>query len=97
MAAIRAGLPANTNIELWWQDEARIGQKNNITRRWARRGTRPRAAKDQRTKSAYIFGAICPQRGVGAGLPAGTEIERWWQDEARVGQKNKITRRWAPR
>ncbi|MGF1455436.1 MAG: IS630 family transposase, partial [Alphaproteobacteria bacterium] len=23
---------------------------------------------DQRTKSAYIFGAICPKRGVGAGL-----------------------------
>lgn len=24
--------------------------------------------KDQRTQSAYIFGAICPARGVGAGL-----------------------------
>jgi len=32
--------------------------------RWAKRGTRPRALKDQRTKSAYIFGAICPARGV---------------------------------
>jgi hypothetical protein len=53
---------------LWWQDEARIGQKNNITRRWARRGTRPRAPHDQRTKWAYIFGAICPGKGKGAGL-----------------------------
>lgn len=26
------------------------------------------APKDQRTKSVWIFGAICPQRGVGAGL-----------------------------
>ncbi|MBG6206261.1 transposase [Labrenzia sp. EL_126] len=26
------------------------------------------AQKDQRTKSAWIFGAICPQRGIGAGL-----------------------------
>ena len=26
------------------------------------------APRDQRTKSAYIFGAICPARGVGAGL-----------------------------
>jgi transposase len=26
---------------VWFQDEARIGQKNKITRRWARRGTRP--------------------------------------------------------
>ena len=36
--------------------------------RWARRGTRPSAPKDQRTKSAYIFGAICPELGKGAGL-----------------------------
>ncbi len=68
MAEIRSKLPANTAIELWWQDEARIGQKNKITRRWALRGSRPSAPKDQRTKSAYIFGAICPARGVGAAL-----------------------------
>ena len=53
---------------LWWQDEARIGQKNKLTRRWARRGTRPRAPRDQRTEWAYIFGAICPAKGKGAGL-----------------------------
>ena len=55
-------------IEIWWQDEARVGQKNKITRRWARRGTRPSAPKDQRTASAYIFGAICPKDGKGAAL-----------------------------
>jgi hypothetical protein len=27
-------------IEVWFADEARIGQKNSITRRWVRRGTR---------------------------------------------------------
>jgi len=26
-------------IEIWFADEARIGQKNKITRRWATRGT----------------------------------------------------------
>ena len=31
-------------------------------------GTRPRAAHDQRTRLAYIFGAICPKDGKGAGL-----------------------------
>jgi hypothetical protein len=51
------------DIELWFADEARIGQKNKITRRWAKRGTRPCAPHDQRTASTYIFGAIC--------LPAG--------------------------
>ena len=55
-------------LEIWFQDEARIGQKNKITRRWARRGTRPSAPHDQRTRSTYIFGAICPARGTGAGL-----------------------------
>ena len=68
MAAIRATLPRGTPIEIWWQDEARVGQKNGITRRWARRGSRPSAPKDQRTKSAYIYGAICPAEGKAAGL-----------------------------
>ena len=84
MEAIRAGLPAGTEIELWWQDEARIGQKNKIARRWAPRGTRPRAPHDQRTKSAYIFGAICPQRGVGAALVlprCNTRAMQWHLDE----------------
>jgi hypothetical protein len=65
---IQGGLDPGTPIEIWFQDEARVGQKNKITRRWAKRGTRPVAPRDQRTKSAYIFGAICPARGVGAGL-----------------------------
>ncbi len=56
------------DIEVWFADEARIGQKNKITRRWAKRGSRPSAPKDQRTASAYIFGAICPKEGKGAGL-----------------------------
>jgi hypothetical protein len=34
----------------------------------AKRGTRPSAPRDQRTASAYIFGAICPANGKGAGL-----------------------------
>lgn len=55
-------------LEIWWADEARIGQKNKITRRWAKRGTRPSAPQDQRTASTYIFGAICPKLGKGAAL-----------------------------
>ncbi len=55
-------------IEIGFADEARIGQKNKITRRWARRGTRPAAPKDQRTASTYIFGAIRPVEGKAASL-----------------------------
>jgi transposase len=56
------------NIEVWFGDQARVGQKNKITRRWAHRGTRPTAPHDQRTASTYIFGAICPAKGKGAAL-----------------------------
>lgn len=55
-------------IEIWFADEARIGQKNKITLRWAKRGSRPSAPKDQRTASTYIFGAIAPKEGKGAAL-----------------------------
>ena len=46
----------------------RVGQKNKLTYRWARKGSRPRAAHDQRTQSSYLFGAVCPERGAGAAL-----------------------------
>lgn len=68
MAKVREGVGDGVEIEIWFQDEARIGQKNKITRRWARKGTRPVAPHDQRTAWAYIFGAICPAKGKGAGL-----------------------------
>lgn len=68
MAEIAAGQAAGKRIEVWFADEARVGQKNKITRRWALRGTRPSAPHDQRTQSTYIFGAICPAEGKAAGL-----------------------------
>ena len=68
MSAHLDGLPATTPVEIWFQDEARIGQKNGLVRQWARRGTRPRQPADQRYDNAYLFGAIGPARGVGAAL-----------------------------
>ncbi|MCX7313095.1 MAG: IS630 family transposase [Alphaproteobacteria bacterium] len=68
LAQITRRLPKGTPVELWWQDEARIGQQTKLTRRWARRGTRPCAPKDQRRSSAWIFGAICPAEGKAAGI-----------------------------
>ena len=55
-------------IEVWWQDEARVGQQGTLTRVWAERGSRPPAPRDQRYEWAYLFGAVCPARGIGAGL-----------------------------
>jgi len=45
-----------------------VGQPGTLTRVWAARGSRPVAPRDQRTASADLLGAICPARGVGAGL-----------------------------
>ena len=64
----RQTLPPGTPIEVWFQDEMRVGQKNKLTYRWARTGSRPRAVHDQRTQSTYLFGAVCPERGAGSGL-----------------------------
>ena len=63
--AVRA---AGTPVEVWFQDEARVGQQGTLTYVWAETGTRPRAPKDLRYEWAYIFGAVCAGRGVGAAL-----------------------------
>ena len=62
-AAVAAALPEQARVkplEIWFQDEARIGQQGTLTRVWAKRGTRPRAIRDTRYKWAYLFGAVCP-------------------------------------
>ena len=61
-------LPDDTPIEIWFGDEARVGQQGTLTRVWAQRGSRPRAPRDRGHRSAYIFGAICPDRGIGAAV-----------------------------
>jgi hypothetical protein len=66
--AALAGTTAGTPIEIWFQDEARVGQKGTHGYIWAPVGTRPLMVRDNRHDSAYIFGAICPQRGVGAAM-----------------------------
>ena len=68
MRAAFNGATAGTPIEVWFQDEARIGQKGTHAYLWAPIGSRPLMARDNRHDSAYIFGAICPQRGVGAAM-----------------------------
>jgi len=45
-----------------------VGQQGTITRVWARRGSRPRGKRDRRFTWAYLFGAVCPDRGVGAAI-----------------------------
>jgi DDE superfamily endonuclease len=55
-------------VEIWFQDEARVGQKGTHAYIWAPIGSRPLMVRDNRHDSAYLFGAICPDRAVGAAI-----------------------------
>ena len=68
MPANAAGKP----VEIWFQDEARVGQQGSLEYIWAPTGSRPRAVRDNRRDSVYLFGALCPARATGAAviLPA---------------------------
>lgn len=59
---------AGQPIEIWFQDEARVGQKGGHTYIWAEIGSRPAMVRDNRHDSAHLYGAICPGRGVGAAV-----------------------------
>jgi transposase len=67
MQAVSTCAPG-TPIEVWFQDEMRVGQKNGLTYQWAKKGTRPRQPKDQRYENAYVFGAVCPSRDTGVAV-----------------------------
>mgnify|MGYP003571697318 CR=1 FL=1 len=56
-------ITSRSNVDVWFQDEARFGQQNTTTRLWAEKGTRPRTVKQQQFEYAYLFGAICPATG----------------------------------
>ncbi|NYT46799.1 MAG: transposase [Candidatus Methanofishera endochildressiae] len=56
------------DTEVWFQDEARVGQRGTVTRIWANKGTRPRVIRQQQFNAAYLFGAVCPANGKAAGI-----------------------------
>src|SRR5947208_3759177 len=65
---VQAMQAPGARVEVWFQDEARIGQKNSLTRVWGQTGSRPAAPKDLGFASAYVFGAVCPSQGKAAAL-----------------------------
>ncbi len=62
------GSSAATPVEIWFQDEARVGQKGSLSYVWGPVGSRPPMVRDNRHDTAYIFGAICPARAIGAAI-----------------------------
>ncbi len=59
---------AHNKIEVWWQDESRVGQQGSLSRVWAAKGTRPRIVRQQQFMNTYIFGACCPDKDKGCAL-----------------------------
>lgn len=84
-------LAPRTPVEIWFQDEMRVGQKNSLVYQWAKKGSRPRQPKDQRYENAYLFGAVCPGRDTGAAL-----IMPYADTEAMQKHLDEISRAVAP-
>lgn len=55
-------------VEIWSEDESRVGQQGSLTRIWAQKGTRPRKVKQRQFISTYIYGAACHQTGQSYGM-----------------------------
>ena len=57
-------------IEIWVQDEARVGQQGTLTRRWGLTGSRPTAVQQTEYEWVYLFGAVNPRTGDSSALLA---------------------------
>ena len=60
---LRSAFGTPRPVEVWFQDEVRVGQKDMMSRLRARRGARPRGVRDHRYGCCYLFGAACGMRG----------------------------------
>jgi transposase len=68
LAQIAKDHPEARAIEVWVQDETRVGQKGKVVRRCAETGSSPRALVHGGFQSAWLFGAFCPERDTGVSL-----------------------------
>ena len=62
MIATREANPGKT-VEIWFQDEARVGNKGRVAHRWWTKGQRAPGLCDRRFTWTYIFSAIHPETG----------------------------------
>ena len=60
-------IPLKT-VDIYQQDESRVGQQGSMTRIWAPKGTRPRKVRQKQFISTYIYGVACATTGDSFGL-----------------------------
>src|SRR3954463_5391165 len=89
------------DLTLWIWEEFQISlSETTLSRELRALGYRKLSARPrhhaQDPEALELFKKVPPARleTIGASLPNDPPLELWWQDEARVGQKNKIARRW---
>lgn len=64
MAELRRGHPGK-DVELWCEDEARLGLKPVARRVWALKGTRPTSNGRHKFESVFVYGFAHPRTGRG--------------------------------
>ena len=62
VAELKAAAPARP-VELWCEDEARLGLKPIVRKVWALRGQRPIATNRTRYEWLYVYGFVRPATG----------------------------------
>jgi transposase len=65
--AIAADHPSQ-EVRVYFQDEARFGTQGTITRVWARKGSRPRAVRQNGREWLYVLMAVCAATGTASAL-----------------------------
>ena len=55
-------------VQIWQQDEARIGQQGTLTRVWGQTNSRPTAVRQTEYEWAYLFAAVNPLTGASSAL-----------------------------
>jgi transposase len=65
--AIAADHPGQ-EVRVYFQDEARFGTQGTITRIWARKGSRPRAVRQNGRQWLYVLMAVCAATGAASAL-----------------------------
>jgi transposase len=70
-------------VEVWVQDEARIGQQGTTTGVWAETGSRPDAVRQCGYVWAYLFAAVNPLTGASSALVAPTANTHYMNEHLR--------------
>ena len=68
-----------------------MGQQGTLSYVWAPHGSRPARVRDCRHESAYLFGALCPERAIGAAI-----VMPWVSSEAMTIHLAEVSKQVAP-